>query len=137
MRWRCVTVAAAIAVASVTYEADTQASNEPQVCGSLRATVIHFRASDGVRLHGAVLGKGGVGVALAHEYNANLCYWAPYARYLAARGFRVLLFDMRCFGESACRRASHVDADVAGAATELRRRGSRQIVLAGASLGGS
>jgi pimeloyl-ACP methyl ester carboxylesterase len=84
-----------------------------------------------------VLGSGPVGVALAHEYYADLCNWAPYGRYLAARGFRVLLFDLRCFGKSACQRSSHVDADVAGAAAELRRRGAKQIVLAGASLGGS
>jgi pimeloyl-ACP methyl ester carboxylesterase len=137
MQLRILAVAAAIGLGAVTWGTGAHASARSQVCGGLRATVIHFRAADGVRLYGALLGKGRIGIALAHEYNADLCNWAPYARYLAARGFRVLLFDMRCFGKSACRKSSHVDADVSAAAAELRRRGSTSIVLAGASLGGS
>jgi pimeloyl-ACP methyl ester carboxylesterase len=136
MRSKVVALAALLAVAVAALGVAAEPA-QTQVCGGLRATAIHFRASDGVRLNGAVLGKGRVGVALAHEYYANLCNWAPYARYLAARGFRVLLFDTRCFGQSGCRREKNVDADVAGAATELRRRGAKQVVLAGASLGAS
>jgi pimeloyl-ACP methyl ester carboxylesterase len=137
MQVRLLAVAAAIGLGAATCGAGAHASPRAQVCSGLRATVVHFRAADDVRLYGALVGKGRVGIALAHEYNADLCNWAPYARYLAARGFRVLLFDMRCFGKSACRKSSHVDADVSGAAAELRRRGASRIVVAGASLGGS
>src|SRR5205809_1289270 len=100
MQLRVLAVAVAIGLGAVTCGARAHASARSQVCGGLRTTVIHFRAADGVRLRGALLGKGHVGVALAHEYNGDLCNWAPYARYLAARGFRVLFFDMRCFGKS-------------------------------------
>ena len=133
---KLVVVAAAFGLgAAAVGAAGTPASS--QLCSGFRASVIHFRASDGVRLRGAIVGKGRVGVALAHEYAADLCNWAPYARYLGARGLRVLLFDTRCFGKSSCAQPSHVDADVSGAAAELRRRGAKRIVLAGASLGAS
>jgi pimeloyl-ACP methyl ester carboxylesterase len=136
MRTKLVAFVAAIGLGGAVLGTATGAGHS-EICGGVRATVIHFKASDGVRLRGAVFGKGRIGVALANEYAANLCNWAPYARYLAARGYRVLIFDTRCFGRSSCRRPSHVDADVTGAAAELRKRGAKQIVVGGASLGGA
>jgi pimeloyl-ACP methyl ester carboxylesterase len=108
-----------------------------------RRRVLRFRAIDGVRLIGVELGRGPRAVVLAHQGGAppNLCGWLPYARTLAAAGYRVLVFDHRGFGSSGkpsyWRRADRVDFDVLGAIRTLRARGARSIVLGGASLGGA
>jgi pimeloyl-ACP methyl ester carboxylesterase len=54
-------------------------------------------------------------------------------------GFRVLLFDLRCYGLSGCPsgREDDVVDDVAAAVEELRGRGATSIELVGASYGGS
>ena len=91
-------------------------------------------------LDGAVLGRGPVGIVLAHEAFGDLCRWVPYGNLLSQEGFRVLVFVYRGFGLSAKvggARAARIDADIAGAIAELRRRGAKKIVLVGASLGGA
>jgi alpha-beta hydrolase superfamily lysophospholipase len=106
-----------------------------------RAHVVRFRASDGVRLIGVELGRGPRVVILAHQGGSNLCIWAPYGRTLAARGYRVLVFDHRGFGSSGqashWRRRNRVDYDVIGAIRTMRARGATSVVLGGASLGGA
>src|SRR5690349_15945207 len=108
-----------------------------------RRHIVRFTASDGVRLIGVVLGHGPRGVILAHQGGEppNLCGWLPYARALAAAGYRVLVFDHRGFGSSGSTsrrsRANRVDFDVLGAIRTLRARGVQSIVLGGASLGGA
>lgn len=109
-----------------------------------RRHVLRFRASDGVRLIGVVLGKGPRAVILAHQGGAaspDLCSWLPYGRTLAARGYRVLVFDHRGYGSSGrathWRRRLRVDYDVLGAVSSMRARGATNVVLGGASLGGA
>jgi pimeloyl-ACP methyl ester carboxylesterase len=103
------------------------------------ATTFWFRASDGARLDGAVLGSGRTGVVLATEYPADLCQWLPEALVLQARGLRVFLFDFRGFGLSPrpakVAAETHYVDDVVGAARELRKRGATHVYLMGASLG--
>jgi pimeloyl-ACP methyl ester carboxylesterase len=110
-------------------------------CGApnAAASLVHFRATDGTRLDGALVGSGSTGVVLLHQYPDNLCGFWPYAVYLAGRGLRVLDIDMRCFGESACPADAKgtVADDVAGAVAELRRRGASSVALVGASAGAS
>src|SRR6266702_23786 len=103
------------------------------------ASLIHFRATDGTRLDGALVGSGRTGVVLLHQYPNNLCGFWPYAVYLAGKGLRVLDIDLRCFGESACpvnAKGSVMD-DVAGAVAELRRRGASSVALVSPSAGAS
>jgi hypothetical protein len=113
------------------------------VTAAERRRVVRFKAIDGVRLIGVEFGRGARGVILAHQGGAppNLCGWVPYARTLAAAGYRVFLFDHRKYGSSGrashWRRADRVDFDVLGAIRALRARGARSIVLGGASLGGA
>lgn len=106
-----------------------------------RAHVVRFRASDGVRLVGVELGRGPRVVILAHQGDSNLCIWVPYGRTLAARGYRVLVFDHRGFSSSGqashWRRRSRVDYDVIGAVRTMRARGATLVVLGGGSLGGA
>ena len=111
-------------------------------CGSPRAaaTPIWFRAGDGTWLEGAVAGAGRVGAVLIHEYPGPMCGWWPYAAHLARHGVRALLFDLRCFGDSACpggAKSADPVSDVEGAVRELERRGARRVVLVGASMGGT
>jgi pimeloyl-ACP methyl ester carboxylesterase len=105
----------------------------------MNATTFWFRASDGARLDGAMLGTGRTGVVLATEYPADLCDWIPEALVLRARGFRVVLFDFRGLGLSPrpvrITAETHYVDDVVGAARELRRRGASRVYLMGASLG--
>jgi hypothetical protein len=78
-------------------------------------------------LNGVVYGAGNDGVVLASQSDRGREAWAPFARYLAAHGLRVLAFDY--YGEN------FPEEEVAAAAGELRRVGARQIVLVGASKG--
>jgi pimeloyl-ACP methyl ester carboxylesterase len=109
-----------------------------------RRRVVRFRAVDGVRLIGVLLGGGPRAVILAHQGGAggsDLCVWMPYARSLARAGYRVLAFDHRSHGSSGrartVARLTRVDLDVLGAIRLLRARGVTGIVLAGGSLGGA
>lgn len=108
-----------------------------------RQRVLRFKAVDGVRLIGVEFGRGQRVVVLAHQGGAppNLCGWVPYARTLAAAGYRVLVFDHRAFGSSSEPRSNaryrRVDLDVIGAVRLVRARGARRVVLGGASLGGA
>jgi alpha-beta hydrolase superfamily lysophospholipase len=106
-----------------------------------RRHVLRFNASDGVRLIGVVLGSGPRVVILAHQGGADLCIWLPYGRALAARGYRVLVFDHRGFASSGqtsrSTRRNRIDYDVLGAIRVMRARGAMSVVLGGGSLGGA
>lgn len=102
-----------------------------------RATNVSFQAAGGARLKGAVLGRGSTGVVLAHTTSADRCQWLPFARELAKQGYRALVFDMRGYGASTGITNTDPHLDVIAAAAELRRRGAKKIVLAGASMGGT
>jgi alpha/beta superfamily hydrolase len=111
-----------------------------RLCGGagVEAHAIRFRTSDGVTLAGAVVGSGPVGAVLIHEYPRDFCGWWAYARYLSRHGVRALLFDLRCFGRSACPGGrGHAITDVGAAMAEVRRRGARRVALVGASMGGA
>jgi pimeloyl-ACP methyl ester carboxylesterase len=118
---------------------------EPCVTRAERRGIVRFRAADGIRLIGVLLGTGPNVVVLAHQGGSgapgNLCAWIPYARRLRAAGYRVLVFDHRAFGSSAVPRSNaryrRVDLDVIGAVRLVRARGARRVVLGGASLGGA
>jgi len=152
-RTACVALCAAFAAVAATgilVPAEAGAGAQPHrlrplrlretcVTRAERRHVLRFRASDRVRLIGVVLGRGPRAVILAHQGASDLCIWVPYARTLAARGYRVLIFDHRGFGSSgrAARstRRDRVDYDVLGAIRALRSRGATSVVLGGGSLG--
>jgi pimeloyl-ACP methyl ester carboxylesterase len=102
-----------------------------------RATNVSFRAAGGVTLKGSVLGRGSTGVVLAHTTGADRCQWLPFARELAKKGYRALVFDMRGYGASTGITNTDPQLDVIAAAGELRSRGAKKIVLIGASMGGT
>jgi pimeloyl-ACP methyl ester carboxylesterase len=111
-------------------------------CGTAttKATLVRFQAADGTSLNGVLVGRGPVGVVLAHQYPSDLCGFWPFADYLAKRGLRAFAIDLRCFGRSACPEGDakgRVVEDLDAAAAELRRRGVTRVALVGASMGGA
>jgi pimeloyl-ACP methyl ester carboxylesterase len=81
------------------------------------------------------IGTGRVAVILAHQSSGSLCQWWPYARSLAVR-FRVVAFDFDGLGASLPGDGDY-PGEVAAAARWARNHGARQIVLMGASMGGT
>jgi pimeloyl-ACP methyl ester carboxylesterase len=123
--------------ATTTAAAAPAPVHESCVRASERTAAISFRSTDGVRLVGILLGRGDVGVVLAHQWGGDLCQWLPFARLLSTKGYRVLAFDFRGYGSSPGEPNVHLNRDVLGAASELHRRGVRRIFLGGASMGGT
>ena len=105
------------------------------VTSAERASAVRFFAADDTRLIGIGLGRGPRGVVLAHENRASLCNWLPYARQLAAAGYRVLAYDSRNSGSSGNSPLSSLDLDAVAAVEALRRNGAERVVLGGASIG--
>lgn len=105
------------------------------------STPVHVVSHDGAVLAAYEVGTGRRGVVLVPELGSrNLCGWWGYATFLATHGFRVLLFDHQCAGQSTC--AAHEDAtslidDIDAATAELTRDGAERVVLVGASQGGA
>src|SRR5262249_21781593 len=58
------------------------------MCLGSREHTSQFDANDGTRLRGVLIGRGPAGVVLAHQSQQTLCDWLPFARQLAAKGFR-------------------------------------------------
>jgi pimeloyl-ACP methyl ester carboxylesterase len=121
--------------------AATAAGQPAQGGASVRAsdgaTPVSFRSADGVRLTGIVVGNGSTGVVFAHQVGGERHQWLPFARELAKKGYRALVFDMRGYGASSGAANTSPDLDVIAAAGQLRRRGAKRIVLIGASMGGT
>jgi pimeloyl-ACP methyl ester carboxylesterase len=103
---------------------------------SAHAKVVRFANSEGTRLVGYELGGGPRGVVLAHQYGGDSCQWSGYAPGLAKRGYHVLAFDAHGYGRSAAG-SGDADIDVLAAAAKLRSLGARELVLIGASMGGT
>jgi pimeloyl-ACP methyl ester carboxylesterase len=109
---------------------------DPCVPAAQRSKAITFRATDGMPLHGVLLGSGRNGIVLSHEFRATLCNWLPLAETLARRGYRVLAYDSRPL-TSPVSPQGHLDHDVLGAERELLRRGVKRVLVGGASAGGT
>lgn len=103
---------------------------------SSRAT---FRTEDGFRLEGQVLGAGQKGIVLSHMYPADQRSWFAAAAELASDRYLVLTFDFRGYGSSqGSKDIEVIDRDVRAAIRHMREElGAAQIVLVGASMGGS
>jgi pimeloyl-ACP methyl ester carboxylesterase len=86
------------------------------------------------RLVALTIGTDPVAVVLAHHASGSLCQWWPYARSLAAAGYRVVAFDFDGCGASPPGDGDY-PGEVAAAAEWARGHGARQIVLMGGSMG--
>jgi pimeloyl-ACP methyl ester carboxylesterase len=99
---------------------------------------VNFTTEDGVALDGHVFGSGQAGVVLAHMYPADETSWYATAERLAQEGYLVLTFDFRGYGESSGeKQIGLIDRDVDAAIAAIRKEGAAEVVLAGASMGGT
>jgi pimeloyl-ACP methyl ester carboxylesterase len=89
----------------------------------------------GLSISAVDLGSGPLGVVLAHQSDASLCQWLPYAQSLANRGYRVLAFDFAGYGSSSQPRQKTYVEDLRTAVAYLRDRGTSHVVIIGASMG--
>jgi len=92
-----------------------------------RSSALRFFTSDDTQVAGVVLGTGTKGIVLAHGSGGDLCDWLPYARELAAAGYRVLSYDSRT--------RTLVDRNMSAAVEAMRRTGAQRVAVAGSSLG--
>jgi dienelactone hydrolase len=92
-----------------------------------KASALRFFAEDDTPLLGVVVGSGPRGIVLAHGQNGSFCEWLPYARQLAAGGYRTLAYNSRS--------GLRVDVDIPAAAEALRRTGSPHVFVMGSSAG--
>lgn len=99
---------------------------------------VTFSSSDGVRLAGTVFGSGHVGIVLSHMFPTDQTSWVAFGRRLAAEGYRALAYDFRGYGKSSGQATiAQIDRDVRAASDYLRAQGMTQLVLIGASMGGT
>jgi dienelactone hydrolase len=97
---------------------------------------VTFPDGHGGKLAGAVYGKGSTGVVLSHMSDGDICGWMPYARQLAAGGYRVIVYYFHGYGTSlGAGDGDTLDGDVLAAAGYLRSLGVGTIALVGASMG--
>jgi pimeloyl-ACP methyl ester carboxylesterase len=115
----------------------TAALDEPCLDDVRSATPFRFPTSGGAMLVGVVLGHGRTGLVFAHGRGGDLCEWLPRAQGFAEQGYQALAFDFEGFGDSRPGSGpdARLDADVAAAVQQLRRRGAERIVLIGSSMG--
>ncbi len=97
-----------------------------------------FTTEDGITLEGHLFGSGNTGIVLAHMYPADQTSWYTTAERLAGRGYLVLTFDFRGYGESGGEKEiAHLDRDVFAAILAIAEAGASRITLVGASMGGT
>ena len=101
-------------------------------------TKVTFSTTDGVSLGGHIFGSGHSGIVLAHMYPADQTSWFATAGELAAKGYLVLTFDFRGYGESpGTKQIDQIDKDVDAAVKEIQSLGATSLALVGASMGGT
>lgn len=102
------------------------------------APSVSFATSDGLTLRGHVFGSGDAWIILSHMFPDDQTAWFPFAGELAGRGYHVLTYDFRGYGESdGQKQIDRIDRDLAAATAYVRQQHPRRIVLVGASMGGT
>jgi len=125
-------------VAACGGQSSTTVTSATQDTVSAAGRAVSFTTEDGVTLGGHVFGSGQEGVVLAHMYPADQTSWYATAERLAQEGYLVLTFDFRGYGESGGeKQIDLIDRDVSAAITAIRGEGAAEVVLAGASMGGT
>lgn len=117
----------------------TSSSSPTPVSGE----AVSFRASDGVRIAGRLFGDGPFGVVLGHSIDGDGTEWWNFAEVIADAGHAALAIDFRGYcpgGDAGCSEDGSTGEawrDLLAGATFLRERGVRDVVLIGASMGGT
>ncbi len=105
---------------------------------AIQGAQVTFTTEDGVVLSGHLFGSGANGVVLSHMYPADQKSWYATAKQLASEGYLVLTYDFRGYGFSeGSQQIEHFDLDVVAACQEIADAGAENVVLIGASMGGT
>ncbi len=89
----------------------------------------------GLSIAAVDMGSGPMGVVLAHQSDASMCQWLPYAKVLRSKGYRVVAFDFAGFGASSPTQQKTYLDDIRTVVSYLRDRGTPRVVVIGASMG--
>jgi alpha/beta superfamily hydrolase len=101
-------------------------------------TTVNFLTEDNVVIAGQIYGTGRTAVVFAHMFRNDQRSWAQFAAEVAGQGYTTLTFDFRGHGETGGRSdSSHIDRDLVAVVRFLRERDHDQVVLVGASMGGT
>jgi pimeloyl-ACP methyl ester carboxylesterase len=102
------------------------------------APAVSFATDDGLTLRGHLFGTGDSWVILSHMFPDDQTAWFPFAGELAGRGYHVLTFDFRGYGESdGQKQIDRIDHDLTAAVGYVRRQHPKRLTLLGASMGGT
>jgi alpha/beta superfamily hydrolase len=102
--------------------------------------MVHFQTSDHIQLAGLLYGQGKTAVICSHQLDATKAIWdiTGMPQRLAARGYLVLAYDFRGYGDSAGERDPTQNAnDLRAAIAFAHQQGAAKVVLLGSSMGGT
>ncbi len=99
---------------------------------------VEFSATDGTVLRGRHYGIGDLTVVLAHMLPSDQESWAEFAGTLNANGYAAFSFNFRGFSPSeGDKDIDQIDKDLEGALEYLEGQGIENVVIIGASMGGT
>tara|TARA_Y100000817_G_C16825830_1_gene531166 strand:- start:651 stop:1445 length:795 start_codon:yes stop_codon:yes gene_type:complete len=99
--------------------------------------IIRFRTEDSEDLWGSVFGEGEIAIILSHMRGRDQSSWFPFARLASESGYKILTFDFRGYGKSTGTKNTRMDRDLEAAVAYVRAYGAKQVILIGASMGGT
>ena len=104
---------------------------------NIPGVAVHFSTQDHLQLDGLLYGHGSTtAIICSHQHPGSKEDWYDSAPWFAARGFMVLAYDFRGWGESQGPfEVSKLDKDVFAAITFVHSRGAKKVILLGASMG--
>lgn len=128
---------AAVTVTPRPTPTSTSAPTPLPTAPNIPGVEVNFSTEDHVRLAGLLYGKSGTtAIICSHEHPGSKAQWSDSAPWFAARGYLVLAYDFRGWGESQGQfEASKLDRDVFAAIAFVKSRGAKRVILLGASMG--
>jgi hypothetical protein len=124
--------AIALLLASCSGEPTQEAADHlAELCGTdepgVPVQALPYDADSGEGVDGFVLGEGTRGVVFSNQTDTFLCDWLPFAKRVAGKDRRTLIYDYSYKPDAA--------KEVEAAAEELAKLGVEEVVLVGASKG--
>tara|TARA_B100000686_G_scaffold351873_1_gene451987 strand:+ start:2876 stop:3661 length:786 start_codon:yes stop_codon:yes gene_type:complete len=110
-------------------------SEEIEESGAMES--VRFLTEDEEDIWGSIFGTGEIAIVLAHMRGRDQSSWFPFARLVSESGYKVLTFDFRGYGKSTGNRDTRMDRDLEAAIAYVRAKGAKQVILIGASMGGT
>lgn len=104
---------------------------------NVESTPVHFTTQDHIQLAGLLYGHGGTtAIICSHELRGTKADWSNSAPWFAARGFMVLAYDFRGYGDSqGLYDLGKVDQDLLAAINFVHSHGAKKVILLGSSMG--